>query len=330
MRYSSICIYALAALLLISPAQAASIRGGSSPKALNEELERRKKQEKAEDEKRKAKASNNTIRKVKSDAIRKAAIEAGPLKPSIDQSKRTNFPDPKTNPTPKREGAYPWHFDITATYFYIGELPTKNNPTPNTASSWDSAWDDNYGGFDDPNPENRDPVTFCPKGFTPRLNPFYVALPYNDIQQGGPKPEASRVIPWYRRDKEGKYESVCRGMWVQIYYNGKYCFAQWEDCGPFVTDDWQYVFGGARPKNDKNKAAGIDISPAVRDYLGIPGGMAKVHWRFVDFHLVPGGPWAKYGKDNPFINPTLRKAIQKYELHRRNQRLLNKGKYSSR
>ena len=330
MRFSSICIYALAALLLISPAQAASIRGGSSPKALNEELERRKKQQKAEDEQRKVQASNNTIRKVKSDAIRKAAIEAGPLKPSIDQSKRTNFPDPKTNPTPKREGAYPWHFDITATYFYIGELPTKNNPTPNTASSWDSAWDDNYGGFDDPNPENRDPVTFCPKGFTPRLNPFYVALPYNDIQQGGPKPEASRVIPWYRRDKEGKYESVCRGMWVQIYYNGKYCFAQWEDCGPFVTDDWQYVFGGARPKNDKNKAAGIDISPAVRDYLGIPGGMAKVHWRFVDFHLVPGGPWAKYGKDNPFINPTLRKAIQKYELHRRNQRLLNKGKYSSR
>jgi hypothetical protein len=58
--------------------------------------------------------------------------------------------------------------------------------------------------------------------------------------------------------------------------------------------------------------------------------MAKVHWRFVDFHLVPGGPWAKYGKDNPFVNPTLRKAIQKYELHRRNQRLLNKGKYSSR
>ena len=330
MRFSSICIYALAALLPISPAQAASIRGGSSPKALNEELERRKKQQTAEDEQRKVKASNNTIRKVKSDAIRKAAIEAGPLKPSIDQSKRTNFPDPKTNPTPKREGAYPWHFDITATYFYIGELPTKNNPTPNTASSWDSAWDDNYGGFDDPNPENRDPVTFCPKGFTPRLNPFYVALPYNDIQQGGPKPEASRVIPWYRRDKEGKYESVCRGMWVQIYYNGKYCFAQWEDCGPFVTDDWQYVFGGARPKNDKNKAAGIDISPAVRDYLGIPGGMAKVHWRFVDFHLVPGGPWAKYGKDNPFINPTLRKAIQKYELHRRNQRLLNKGKYSSR
>ncbi len=307
---------------LLCPAQAATIRGGASGKALEEELKRRQQLV--------PKASSGTLKKVDSESLRKAAIKAGPLKPSIDQSHRSNFPDPKTTPTPKRPGAYPWHFDITATYFYIGELPTKNNPTPNTASSWDSAWDDNYGGFDDPNPANRCPRTYCPKGFTPRLNPFYVALPYNDIQKGGPKPEASRVIPWYRRDKEGKYESVCRGMWVQIYYNGKYCFAQWEDCGPFVTDDWQYVFGGARPKNEKNKAAGIDISPAVRDYLGIPGGMAKVHWRFVDFHLVPGGPWAKIGKDNPFVNPALRKAIQKYELKQRNARAVNKGKYTSR
>lgn len=307
---------------LFCPMQAATIRGGASGKALEEELKRR--QQLA------PKPASGTLKKVDSEALRKAAIKAGPLKPSIDQSHRNNFPDPKTTPTPKRPGAYPWHFDITATYFYIGELPTKNNPTPNTASSWDSAWDDNYGGFDDPNPANRCPRTYCPKGFTPRLNPFYVALPYNDIQKGGPKPEAPRVIPWYRRDKEGKYESVCRGMWVQIYYNGKYCFAQWEDCGPFVTDDWQYVFGGARPKNEKNKAAGIDISPAVRDYLGIPGGMAKVHWRFVDFHLVPGGPWAKIGKDNPFVNPALRKAIQKYELKQRNARAVNKGKYTSR
>lgn len=309
-------------LSILTPVQAATLRGGSSGKAVEAELKRRQQLV--------PKASTETLKKVDSEAMRKAAIKAGPIKPSIDQSHRSNFPDPKTTPTPKRPGAYPWHFDITATYFYIGELPTKNNPTPNTASSWDSAWDDNYGGFDDPNPANRCPRTYCPKGFTPRLNPFYVALPYNDIQKGGPKPEASRVIPWYRRDKEGKYESVCRGMWVQIYYNGKYCFAQWEDCGPFVTDDWQYVFGGARPKNEKNQAAGIDISPAVRDYLGIPGGMAKVHWRFVDFHLVPGGPWAKIGKDNPFVNPTLRKAIQKYELKHRNARALNQGKYTSR
>jgi hypothetical protein len=272
-----------------------------------------------------AKRKSQLTKRISSDELKrlsrakalKASVKAGPLKPSIDQSHRKNFPDPKTLPNTKRPGAYPWHFDITATYFYIGEQATKNNPTPNTASSWDSAWDDNYGGFDDPNPAHRCPHTYTPLAFTPQLNPFYVALPYNDIQKGGPKPEAAKVIPWYRRDKDSKYESVCRGTWVQIYYNGRYCFAQWEDCGPFVTDDWQYVFGKARPKNTSNKCAGIDISPAVRDYLGIKGGIATVHWRFVDFHRVPGGPWARYGKDNPFINPELKRAIYKFK-HKHN------------
>ncbi|MDO5471604.1 MAG: hypothetical protein Q4F38_09920 [Akkermansia sp.] len=284
--------------------------GGVSPRALERVAATRK-----------PKLARREISAAKKELMRKRALEAsikaGPLKPSIDQSHRKNFPDPKLKATAKRPGAYPWHFDITATYFYIGELPSKNNPTPNTASSWDSAWDDNYGGFDDPNPANRCPRTYAPLAFTPKLNPFYVALPYNDIQRGGPKPEAAKVIPWYRRDKDGKYESVCRGMWVQIYYNGRYCFAQWEDCGPFVTDDWQYVFGNARPKNHANKGAGIDISPAVRDYLGIKGGMATVHWRFVDFALVPGGPWARYGKDNPFVNPALKHAVRKFQQRSR-------------
>ncbi len=263
--------------------------------------------------KEKSQSTRPAKRRMTTEALRQAAIKAGPMRPEFDQSHRRNFPDPKKYGNRPSPGAYPWHFDITATYFYIGEQATKNNPVPNTASSWDSAWDDNYGGFDDPNPANRCPRTFAPLGFTPKLNPFYVALPYNDVDKGGPKPEAAKVIPWYRHFKGGKYESVCRGTWVQIYYNGRYCFAQWEDCGPFCTDDWKYVFLGARPKNHANKAAGIDISPAVRDYLGIKGGMATVHWRFVDFHRVPGGPWARFGKDNPFVNPELKRAIFKYQ-----------------
>ena len=55
----------------------------------------------------------------------------------------------------------------------------------------------------------------------------------------------------------------------------------------------------------------------IADYLGIKGGTATVHWRFVDFHRVPGGPWARYGKDNPFINPELKRAIFKYQ-HKHN------------
>lgn len=319
----SVCQLFLLAFFAYStttPLAAASVPGATS-KSIERSLAARQKLV--------PRVASDTRKSMSDDSLLKASIKNGPIRPNVDQSHRRNFPDPKKVPTPPRKGAYPWHYDITATYFYIGERPTERNPTPNTASSWDSAWDDNYGGFDDPNPANRDPKTFAPKGFTPQLNPFYIALPYNDIQKGGSKPEASKVIPWYRRDKEGKYESVCRGMWVQIYYNGRYCFAQWEDCGPFCTDDWQYVFGGARPRNKANHGAGIDISPAVRDYLGIPGGMAKVHWRFVDFSLVPGGPWAKFGKDNPFLNPALKKAVQKYQLKNRIRTRGSKAGYGS-
>ena len=300
MLLRSILFLLLTCLLPVFPAAGQTTRKSISGRSLNRSL---------------SVPARPGKRRMSKEDLKKAAIKAGPMRPVFDQSHRSNFPDPKNAPQRPSPGAYPWHFDITATYFYIGEQATKNNPVPNTASSWDSAWDDNYGGFDDPDPANRCPRTYAPLGFTPRLNPFYVALPYNDIDKGGPKPEAAKVIPWYRHYKDGKYESVCRGTWVQIYYNGRYCFAQWEDCGPFCTDDWKYVFLGARPKNHANKAAGIDISPAVRDYLGIKGGMATVHWRFVDFHRVPGGPWARFGKDNPFINPELKRAILKFQKH---------------
>ena len=88
-------------------------------------------------------ATDATRRQMSVENLREASIRNGPIKPTIDQSHRQNFPDPKTLPQTKRIGAYPWHFDITATYFFIGELASQNNPVPNTASSWDSMWDDN-------------------------------------------------------------------------------------------------------------------------------------------------------------------------------------------
>ncbi|MEG0836447.1 MAG: hypothetical protein RSE01_02160 [Akkermansia sp.] len=201
-------------------------------------------------------------------------------------------------------GAYPWRFNITATVFWIGEQPTQNNPVPNTKSSWDAQWQESYGGYDDPDPEQRAP-DFRPKSFIPRQNPFYVALPFNDVDHGSHKAESSSAIPWFRRDFEKQGQSVCKGKWVQIVYKNRYCFAQWEDCGPFTTEDWQYVFGNSPPQNQSNHGAAIDISPAVRDFLGIPGGLATVHWRFVDFHRIPPGPWARYGDNNPFRHPEL-------------------------
>lgn len=195
---------------------------------------------------------------------------------------------------------YPWKTDIVATVFWIGEDPTANNPTPNHQSSWDQEWKKNYGGFDNPDPAKRT-RDFLPVGFTPGLNPFYVALPYNDlINYKAHKPEAEKIIPWFKQSFVKPGTSVLRGTWLAIRYGNRVCYAQWEDCGPFVTDDSNYVFGNSRPKNSANNGAGIDLSPAVRDYLGMSSG-AKVDWRFVDINEIPDGPWKNYGSNNHFV-----------------------------
>ncbi len=195
---------------------------------------------------------------------------------------------------------YPWKTDIVATVFWVGEKPTQNNPTPNHKSSWDVQWAENYGGYDDPDPAKRG-EHYTPINFTPGLNPFYIALPYNDcLNYKTHKPEASKIIPWFQSSFVKSGKSVLRGTWLAIRHGNRVCYAQWEDCGPFLTDDPNYVFGSARPKNTSNKGAGIDLSPAVRDYLGMTSG-AKVDWRFVDVSEIPPGPWSRYGMNNHFV-----------------------------
>ena len=205
----------------------------------------------------------------------------------------------------QRNIKYPWHLGTTATIFWVGEKPTPRNPTPNNKSSWDVNWQKNYGGYDNPDPLARN--GYLPKAFTPKLNPFYIALPYNDvISHRAHKPEASKVIPWFKRYNPSPGKTVCRGRWVEMARNGKVCYAQWEDCGPFSTTNWEFVFKNKKPKNEKNSGAGIDVSPAVRDYFGLKSG-EKLHWRFVEFVDVPRGPWSLYGTNNPFVNPNARR-----------------------
>lgn len=196
---------------------------------------------------------------------------------------------------------YPWKTDITATVFWCGELPTANNPTPNTKSSWDTQWMKSFGGFDNPDPSQR--VTYPeyrPVNFIPQQNPFYVALPYNDvIDHKTTKPTAAK-IPWFKQTFTKHGTSICRDRWIAIRVGNRICYAQWSDCGPFLTDDFNYVFGTSRPANEKNDGAGIDVSPAVRDYLGM-NGKSKCDWRFVDVHEVPEGPWRRFGANNPFV-----------------------------
>ena len=49
-----------------------------------------------------------------------------------------------------------------------------------------------------------------------------------------------------------------------------------------------------------NKGAGLDVSPAVRDYLGLQP-TDVTDWRFVDFSEVPRGPWSALGENNTFV-----------------------------
>lgn len=194
-------------------------------------------------------------------------------------------------------GEISWKFGITTTIFWVGEQATVNNPEPNDKSAWDIGWFSNYGGYDSPNSDDR--RNFIPTNFVPRQNPFYVALPYNDVDDHHTKPEAAQVIPWFKSCFVQDGQSVCKGRWVAIRHGNKVCYAQWEDVGPYQTDHWQYVFGNERPRPNRNKDAGLDVSPAVRDYLALDS-IDVCDWKFVDFFRVPRGPWAIYGDNNTF------------------------------
>ena len=203
-----------------------------------------------------------------------------------------------TDPPPSATQAFAWKQNIVTTVFWIGEEPSGNNPVPNRSSSWDKDWTRNYGGFDDPSPARR--RDFIPVKFTPRQNPFYCALPYNDKARNGHRPEAPTVVPWFKEAYQGPAVSTCKDRWIAIRKGNRVAYAQWEDAGPFRTDHWQYVFGNERPKPNLNKGAGLDVSPAVRDYLGLEP-TDVTDWKFVEFKDVPTGPWAKLGDNNTFV-----------------------------
>ncbi|MBV8140481.1 MAG: hypothetical protein JOZ60_00360 [Verrucomicrobia bacterium] len=157
-----------------------------------------------------------------------------------------------------------WKLHISTTVFWRGEAPSAGDPG-NLSSAWAKEW--------------RSDLT---------LNPWYVALPYNDVQNGHTRPEAVSVIPWFKREFVRDGQTVLKGKWVAIRHGNKVCYAQWEDVGPFQVDHWQYVFGNERPRPNRNRDAGLDVSPAVQQYLGITG-IDVCDWKFVD-RPAPG-PW---------------------------------------
>ncbi len=183
---------------------------------------------------------------------------------------------------------YPVHHDITATLFWVGEDASKDNQNiSNSPSAWDDDWVTHYGGVDDPKRRNG----FLPEGFTPKENPFYIALPYNDFDKNGERrKEASQLIPWAGEQKWTSNESMLKNRWVKVTRGNKTAYAQWEDVGPFGENDASYVWGTSAPKSSTNQRAGIDLSPAVNGFLNGKG-LEPVDWQFIDSKDVPDGPW---------------------------------------
>ncbi|MFZ5807461.1 MAG: hypothetical protein ACOY3I_09690 [Verrucomicrobiota bacterium] len=190
---------------------------------------------------------------------------------------------------------YPWKNNIVTTCFWVGEGASGYNRMTNYKSAWDEAWTRNFGGVDCPIKRVKVATagkTTLPKKFAPTLNPFYVALPFNDVKYPG---LAKKYVPWWDQKawEKDPLKSQCKGRWIMIEHHGRVAFAQWEDVGPFRYDHAKYVFGKDRPRI--HSGAGLDISPALRDYLGMQG-LDKANWRFVEADEVPYGPWIEYGE----------------------------------
>jgi len=186
---------------------------------------------------------------------------------------------------------YPLHENISTTIFWVGEPgDSSNDDISNTMSAWDENWEADYGGVDDPVHRNGP----YPAEFIPKMNPFYFALPYNDLNNNGyRKADAYMIIPWAN---ESQYinvpndVSILRGRFIRIIIGDMVAYAEWQDVGPFGEDDSAYVFGSATPSNPINDYAGLDVSPAVANFFGFlqdGDGSSVASWQFVELDEVP-------------------------------------------
>jgi len=179
------------------------------------------------------------------------------------------------------------------TKFWVGEdAGPENGFIANHDSYWDVGWVERYGGVDAPNCREN----FFPCGFTPAENPFYFALPYGEFREGGTVlKESAKSIPWYSSSDRAP---LLKNRWIEVTYQDTTCYGQWEDVGPFLTDDFGYVFGDKPPSNGLSVGAGLDISPALWDCLELKTN-SITEWRFVKESEVPKGPWREIVTTSP-------------------------------
>lgn len=229
---------------------------------------------------------------------------------------------------------YPLHTNVVSTTFWVGEIfnasladgsqvcSTYNGQwafqhtginagtTPDSASGCPGSI---YGGCDGVSSgsgssfacatEARDASNgYFPKNQpAPLENPFYLDLPYDDVNDSKAFAERASVIPWARdsayagREQDRSF-SYMKNQWVRIRKGNQECYGQIQDAGPGQYHDKEYVFGSndARPANKEFNGAGMDVSPALNACLGfedVNGESDTVDWQFVTRDQVPDGPW---------------------------------------
>jgi len=175
-------------------------------------------------------------------------------------------------------------------------------------STFDSDWLGSYGGCDGRvvggqcRTEARSAANgYFPTSMTPKQNPFYLDLPYDDINDAKGFAQRDQVIPWasaYAAYRGNDNVSYMKNRWVELRKGGRVCYGQIEDAGPGQYHDAAYVFGAndARPANKEFNGAGLDVSPALNGCLGyaeLDGDGDLVDWRFVEADQVPAGPWTR-------------------------------------
>jgi hypothetical protein len=153
---------------------------------------------------------------------------------------------------------------------------------------------------------------YFPTDMTPKENPFYLDLPFDDINDPTAYAERCKVIPWASQfpasDCTNQNFSYMKNHWVRLVGpNGKACYGQVEDAGPShdnLYHDSAYVFGSknVQPIQGQFNDAGLDVSPALNGCLGfkeLDGDQDRVSWQFVDAPRVPAGPWKKLVTTQP-------------------------------
>ncbi|HZQ39047.1 MAG TPA: hypothetical protein VFD32_24185 [Dehalococcoidia bacterium] len=245
---------------------------------------------------------------------------------------RTPSPSPTAtaspSPTAAAGGTYPWHTNITAVIFWIGEDYDPNSSNGSQAiSAYDSKWQAHFGGCDGDSSSGSCETEhlsasngYFPLHITPHENPYYLDLPFDDLNDSTAYRERCQVIPWANQpgyaghctdgNQSSQPFSYMKNRWVHLRHDGRDCYGQVEDAGPYVYHDANYVFStsDARPSSSKANHAGLDVSPALRDCLGFTGSSPSdqlnnqantVDWQFVDASAVPAGFWTRMVTASP-------------------------------